>query len=98
MMFLLLKAIVFAALLVAAVLTVWPPTPWGFRNRLYSRLIRRGSAFDSPQLLRVTGLAGTLYAVIGCVTTGLHMVQEHDRQLRAKGPVPTGAQRSPVHE
>lgn len=87
MLFLVLKAVVFAVLLVAAVLTVWLSTPWGYRKGLYTRIIRRGSVFDSPQLLRVMGLAGTLYAVIGCVTTGLHMIQEHDRQLRVNRSV-----------
>lgn len=58
-----------------------------------SRLMELG-ATDSPQLLRLVGLAGTLYAVIGCVTTGLHMVQERDRQARSgrvvKVEVPAG--------
>ena len=39
------------------------------------RLVRKGSAFDNPWLLRLLGLAGSLYAVIGGVNTWLRLVE-----------------------
>ena len=56
--------------------TISPLTPpWGYGGRLYTRLVRKGSAFDNPWLLRLLGLAGSLYAVIGGVNTWLRLVE-----------------------
>ncbi|MBK8070684.1 MAG: hypothetical protein IPK34_01105 [Ramlibacter sp.] len=75
MAFLLAKAVFFALLFTAAAVLVWLSTPWGYGGRLYTRLVRKGSAFDNPWLLRLLGLAGSLYAVIGGVNTWLRLVE-----------------------
>ncbi len=73
MAFLLAKAAFFALLFAVAAVLVWLSTPWGYGGRLYTRFIRKGSVFDNPWLLRLLGLAGSLYAVIGGVNTWLRL-------------------------
>ena len=89
-------AVFFVVLWIVGMAFLWFSTPWGYQRGLYLRVIKRESFFDDPQVLRLVGLAGAIWAVIGGLNSGLHIVDEASRQMRVHKSVKMDALQRPL--